>query len=302
MKKIFVFVLSLCFVLCFFTSCSREDDGKYKIALITMSSMDQHWIFMNDEAQKAAEEFGCTVTLMAPRIMDDSLQIEFLNNAVAAQYDAILYAALAPNASVAALREVEEAGIEIIYVDSAANFPGCVTFGTDGFKAGQQCGENMLRILNENGITSGKIGVVSVNLSLVSCEQRVVGFCDIFKDTDFEILEVQYCDGDAAKSQGFAENYITQGVVGIFASNEGSSIGVGNAIKASGSDVIGFGFDRSDAVFSLVEEGYLKGVAIQRPGTMGYEGVKAAVAILNGDTSYNGEYYDTGVDIILHEQ
>jgi len=300
MKKIIAFILSMCLVLCPLTACSKTDDGKYRIALIPMSSQDQHWIFMLNEARVAAEECGCTVTFMAPRILDDAGQIELLNNAVAAQYDAILFAAYSPEASVAALREATEAGIEIIYVDSAPNYEGRVTYATDGFKAGQECGQNMLRILGENGITSGKIGVVSVNTALVNCEARVLGFCDIFKDTDFEILPIQYSNGDVAISQGFAENYITQGVVGIFGSNEGCSIGIGNAIKASGEDMIGFGFDRSDALLSLVEEGYLKGIAVQKPGEMGYKAVKAAVAILDGDTSYHGESYDTGVDIILH--
>ncbi len=47
-------------------------------------------------------------------------------------------------------------------------------------------------------------------------------------------METQYGEGDAAKSQTIAENYITQGVVGIFGCNEGSTTGTGNAIKASG--------------------------------------------------------------------
>lgn len=43
----------------------------------------------------------------------------------------------------------------------------------------------------------------------------------------FELLETQYGEGDAAKSQSIAENYITQGVVGIFGCNEGSTNGAG---------------------------------------------------------------------------
>ena len=40
--------------------------------------------------------------------------------------------------------------------------------------------------------------------------------------TDYELLETQYCEGDAAKAQTIAENYITEGVVGIFGANEGA--------------------------------------------------------------------------------
>ena len=56
--------------------------------------------------------------------------------------------------------------------------------------------------------------------------------------------------------QTIAENYITQGVVGIFGGNEGSTTGIGNAIKASGdTGVIGVGFDKSDAIQSLIRDG-----------------------------------------------
>ena len=43
-------------------------------------------------------------------------------------------------------------------------------------------------------------------------------------------------------------------MVGIFGGNEGSTIGIGNAIKASGNTgVIGVGFDKSDAIQGLIK-------------------------------------------------
>ena len=69
-----------------------------KIALITMDSIDQHWVTLNEGAQKAAEELGVTVDFMAPNTKDDALQIEQVNNAVAGGYDAILVAANGPDA------------------------------------------------------------------------------------------------------------------------------------------------------------------------------------------------------------
>ena len=116
--------------------------------------------------------------------------------------------------------------------------------------------------------------------------------------TEFTLLETQYGEGDAAKSQSIAENYITQGVVGIFGCNEGSTTGAGNAIKASGSsEIVGVGFDKSDAILGLIEDGYLLATMAQNPDVMGYEGVKAAVAALNGE-SLGGAVTDTGVSVL----
>ena len=65
--------------------------------------------------------------------------------------------------------------------------------------------------------------------------KREAGFRSAFEGTEYNILETQYGEGDAAKSQTIAENYITPGRgSGIFGGNEGSTTGIGNAIKASG--------------------------------------------------------------------
>lgn len=272
-----------------------------KIALITMDSIDQHWITMNEGAQKAAEELGVTVDFMSPNTKDDSQQIECVNNAVAGGYQAILVAANGPDAISSALQEAVSAGVKIIYVDSPANVEAEATFSTDNKAAGQTAGEEMLKALEEKGITSGKIGIINVNAATDSCVNREEGFRAAFEGTEFELMETQYGEGDAAKSQSIAENYITQGVVGIFGCNEGSTTGAGNAIKASGNaDIIGVGFDKSDAILNLIEDGYLLATMAQNPDVMGSEGVKAAVAAIGGE-SLGGEVTDTGVSVLTKE-
>ena len=67
--------------------------GDEKIALITMDSIDQHWITLNEGAQEEAKALGVTVDFMSPNTKDDAQQIECVNNAVAGGYDAIMVAA-----------------------------------------------------------------------------------------------------------------------------------------------------------------------------------------------------------------
>lgn len=272
-----------------------------KIALITMDSIDQHWVTLNEGAQKAAQELGVTVDFMAPNTKDDALQIEQVNNAVAGGYDAILVAANGPDAISGALKEAAAAGVKIVYVDSPANVDAVATFSTDNAAAGKKAGEEMLKALNDAGVTSGDIGVINVNAATDSCVKREEGFRSAFEGTDFNILETQYCEGDAAKSQSSAENFITQGVVGIFGANEGSTTGIGNAIKASGkTDIVGVGFDKSDAIMNLINDGYLLCTMAQNPDVMGYEGVKAAVAAINGE-DLKGAVTDTGVSVLTKQ-
>ncbi len=269
-----------------------------KIALITMDQIDQHWVTLNEGAQKAAEELGVTVTFMAPNTKDDALQIEQVNNAVAGGYQAIIVAANGPDAISSALNEAIAQGVKIVYVDSPANVAAEATFSTDNKAAGKTAGETMLAALTEKGVTEGKIGIINVNAATASTVAREEGFREAFAGTAFELLETQYGEGDAAKSQSIAENYIIQGVAGIFGCNEGSTTGAGNAIKASGSDaIVGVGFDKSDAILGLIEDGYLLATMAQNPDVMGAEGVKAAVAALRGE-NLGGAVTDTGVSVL----
>lgn len=311
MKKFLAMICSLCLIAAAVTGCGKQNGGAETtpaastggssdtlIALITMDSIDQHWVTLNEGAQKAAGELGVTVQFMAPNTKDDAQQIECVNNAVSAGAKAIIVAANGPDAISSALKEAAGAGVKIIYVDSPANVEAEATFSTDNQAAGTTAGNEMLKALQAAGVTSGSIGVINVNAATDSCVMREEGFRAAFEGTEYTILETQYGEGDAAKSQSIAENYITQGVVGIFGCNEGSTTGAGNAIKASGKDgIIGVGFDKSDAIMGLIEDGYLLCTMAQNPDVMGYEGVKAAVAAIAGE-ALGGKVTDTGVSVL----
>ena len=294
MKKTLAIVLALMLCLGAVTAAAAEN---WKIALITMDSIDQHWVTLNEGAQAKAAELGVTVTFMSPNTKDDAQQIECVNNAVAGGYNAIMVAANGPDAISSALREAKEAGIKVVYVDSPANVEAEATFSTDNKAAGKTAGEEMIKALQAAGVTEGSIGIVNVNAATDSTVQREAGFREAFEGTAYTLLETQYGEGDAAKRQSIAENYITQGVVGIFGCNEGSTTGTGNAIKASGTAVVGVGFDKSDAILALIQDGYLLATMAQNPDVMGSMGVEACVKVLNGE-SLGGEVVDTGVSVL----
>lgn len=276
-------------------------DGDYKIALITMDSVDQHWVSLKEGAEEEAKADGVTVDFMAPDVKDDAKQIECINNAVAGGFDAILVAANSEDAVSGALQEAVDAGIKIVYVDSPANVEAEATFSTDNKAAGKTAGEEMIKALEDKGIKDGSIGIVNINTSTNSTIQREEGFREALEGTDYELLETQYCEGDAAKAQTIAENYITEGVVGIFGANEGAATGTGNAIKASGSDeIVGVGFDKSDTLKGLIEDGYLVCTMAQNPDQMGKLGVQACIKALNGE-DLGGEVTDTGVSVLTKE-
>lgn len=308
MKKLLSLSVCLLLVLGMFAGCgskaasedaSADQAEKAKVYLITMDQMDQHWQNVNKGAEEVAAANSDLVEYKwsAPDKKDDAQQIDKVNNAVSDGAKVIMIAANGPDAISSALKEAAAKGVKILYVDSPANFEGEATFATDNKAAGKTAGEKMLEELTAQGITSGDIGIINVKPDTTSCVLREEGFRSAFEGTGFNILTTQFCEGDAAKSQDAAANYISQGCVGIFGTNEGGTVGVGNAIKASGKKVVGVGFDKSDTILGLVKDGSLLCTMAQNPDQMGKLGMEAAIKLIKGE-SVDTKNVDTGVSVI----
>ncbi|MDR1640950.1 MAG: substrate-binding domain-containing protein, partial [Clostridiales bacterium] len=100
-------------------------------------------------------------------------------------------------------------------------------------------------------------------------------------------------------SKDAATNFITQGVVGIFGANEGSTTGAGNAIKEAGNAIVGVGFDNSSAIQELIQDGSLLATMQQNPDKMGYQGMLSAGKILAGQSVPAAEKnIDTAVSVL----
>jgi len=275
-----------------------------KVILITMDLMDQHWVHVDEGCRDAVAELAAAGVEIdykwdAPALgKDDSAQVECINNAFADNADVILLAANGADTMVATIEQLTKEGVKFIYVDSPANYPALQILRTDSIGAGQTAGEELIAALAAKGITEGKIGIVNVNTTTQTCLDREAGFRKAFEGTAFEILETQYGNGEVAASQNIASSFITNDCVGIFGTNEGSTTGVGNAIKEADSDVIGVGFDQSDAIKELIRDGSLLCAMAQNPYKMGYEGMMSASKVLAGE-ELTEALIDTGVKAVF---
>jgi len=306
-KKLLVTLLCTAMVATLLSGCSQEKSkttaatgsAKHKVILITMDSTDQHWVALDKGAKAAALEIGnVEYKWMAPDKKDDAQQIERINNAIADGAEAIMIAANGPDAITASLEDAKKNNIKIVYVDSPAKTEAYATFSTDNKAAGKTAAEQMIKALEAAGKTSGKIGIVNINAATNSTLNREAGFREAFASKKYELLQTQYGEGDAAKSKDIADNYVTEGAVGIFGANEGATVGVGNAIKGSGKkDIIGVGFDKSDAILSLIKDGSILCTMAQNPDVMGAEGMKASIKAINGEKVAT-QLVDTGVSVI----
>jgi ribose transport system substrate-binding protein len=272
----------------------------YDIYLITIDNVDQYWYDVNQGAYDMAGMLEVNYKWEAPETKDIQKQIELLNQVVEKGADAVLIAVNDPIQMSSAIENAKAKGVKIIYVDSPAYEEAVTTLATDNYSAGIEAGEAMIHELGALGIESGRIGIIGVNDVTDSTLKREAGFREAMRlDGRFTLVPTDYQNGDPIASQEAASLMIRNypDLVGLFGTNEGSTIGVGTAIKSQRRQIIGIGFDKSDVILELLRDGSLDAIVTQNPYTMGYFGMAEAVASLKGmDTGPSS--INTGVSII----
>lgn len=270
----------------------------FRIGLIAMDRIDKDWTALEEGAMKAAEELGCEVVNLSPGARNGDWQAEQVSNAVSSGCDAIVIAADDSAAVSAALEEAIRAGVEVICVNAPADVEAvAVSFFVDAVSVGRTAGETMISELEAKGISKGSIGIIGIHAEDATTVQIETGFREAFEGKPYTLLDTRYSEGDAAKSHTMAQQCIAQGVAGIFACDESACIGSGNAAKEKRARVTVVGIGSSDTVLNLIEEGFVHASIAQDFNAMGYEGVKAACAVLNGK-ELGGVVADTDVCIL----
>lgn len=277
------------------TSPTAFAQDEIYIPLISKGFQHQFWQAVQQGAEQAAEEFGVRITFEGPdnETMVDR-QIDMLAAALANNPSAIGFAALDSRAAIPLLRQAHEAGIPIIAFDSgvASDIP-VTTATTDNRAAAALAADMMAEAIGG----SGQVAVVAHDQTSATGVDRRDGFLDRMAEAypDIEVVTVQYGAGDQLQSTEVANAILIANpdLAGIFGTNEGSAIGVVNAVRERGAtDVAIIGFDSGLAQTTAIREGLMVGAITQNPVGIGYETVRAAVAALNGEEL--PEIIDTG--------
>lgn len=268
------------------------DDGgdgeKPYIAIVSKGFQHQFWQAVKLGAEQAAEEFDVEITFEGPDTESDvDQQIQMLQTALDKSPAAIGFAALDSQSAGPLLQQAKDAGIPVVAFDSGvdSDIP-ITTASTDNKAAAAEAAKHLADAINHEG----KVALVVHDQTSVTGVDRRDGFVEYMEENEpnIEVVDVQYGGGDQAKSADLAKAIISANpdLAGIYASNEGSAIGVVQAVKELGLDpgkLAIVGFDSGKAQTDAIREGLMLGAVTQNPVGIGYETVKAAVAALNGE-------------------
>ncbi|WP_353114238.1 ABC transporter substrate-binding protein [Microbacterium sp.] len=273
------------------------DKGTMNIALVSKGFQHQFWQAVKKGAEDEAKTLGVNVTFEGPAAETEvDAQLQMLQTAINNKPAAIGYAALDPEACVAPLQQAKEQKIPVVFFDAPCNGDtGLSLAATDSKVAGALAAEHMAELIGKKGEVA-IVGHSQINSTGV---ERRDGFVDKIKADypDIKIVDIQYGDGDHLKSADIAKAMIAAhpNLKGIYGTNEGSAIGVVNAVKELNVEkgkITIIGFDSGEAQINAIKDGTMAGAITQDPIGIGKRTVQSAVAAAKGEKL--DKFYDTG--------
>jgi ribose transport system substrate-binding protein len=289
------------------SACGRgEDSGSgsgggggdnLDIALVSKGFQHQFWQAVKAGAQEKADELGVTMTFDGPASETEvDAQLQMLQAAIERQPSAIGYAALDPEACVPLLDQAKQANIPVVEFDAGCNSEVPVTIcKTDSMAAGALAAEHMAQLIGGKG----KVAIVGHSQINSTGVERRDGFVQKMKKDfpDIQIVDIQYGDGDHLKSADIAKAMLSANpdLAGLYGTNEGSAIGIVDAVNELGlqpGKLTVVGFDSGQQQIDAIKSGVMAGAITQDPMGIGRCTVQSAVDAINGKSQ--DKVQDTG--------
>ena len=271
-------------------------EAKLYIPVISKGFQHQFWLAVKAGAEQAAKDLDVTITFEGPE--NESMvdkQMDMLQVAIDKNPAAICFAAVDSKAAIPLLQQAKEKGIPVIGFDSGvdSDIP-LSTAATDNVAAAALAADKMVELIGG----AGQVAIIAHDQTSRTGIDRVKGFTDRVaeKYPNVTIVATQYGGGDQLKSTDLAKAII-QGnpeLKGFFGANEGSIIGVLNAVKELGmkGKLVVIGYDSGQQQIEAIRSGLEAGAITQDPIGIGYKAVEAAVKAVKGETL--PKFIDTG--------
>jgi ribose transport system substrate-binding protein len=280
---------------------------KPTIPIIVKDTTSNFWQIVLAGARKAGQDLNVNVPeLGAQSESDINGQISILENAVSGNPAAVV---IAPTQFAALGKPVDEAAkkVKVVGIDSAADSKAFVSFlQTDNVQGGRVGADGLAAAIKAKyGKAEGDVALITSLPGVGSLDQRAKGFKEEIaaKYPGLKLVADKVADGMATTALNIMTDLITANpnLRGVFASNLIMAQGAGQAIaeNKAADKIEVIGFDSDDKLIGFLKDGTIKGLVIQDPYRMGYEGVKTALAASKGEKV--PPTVDTGVNLITKE-
>jgi ribose transport system substrate-binding protein len=277
----------------------EEESEPYEIAVVPKGLVHQFWLTVKAGAEAAAEEEGAEILWKGPnKETEVARQISIIEDMITRGVDAIVMAACDANSLIGVVDQAVAADIPVVTIDSGVKSEAPVTLvATDNVAGAKAAADTLAELVGGEG----QVGLIPFVAGAATSEQREAGFKEGLEAwEDIKLVSTLYSESQAEIAMEKTEDMLTAHpeLGGIFAANEAGALGAVQAIEAAGKagEVKLVAFDAAKGELAALRRGTIQALIVQNPFAMGFEGVKAAVKALEGESVE--PRIDTGVTVV----
>lgn len=256
----------------------------------------------NTGAAEAAKKAGVQYQWVAPQNTQGSTQVKIVEDLIAKHVDGIAISVNEPKSVEGVIKQAMDAGIKVLTFDSdSANSGRSMYIGTINSAAGETMGNSMAKAIGGKG----KVAIVTGQLGASNLNERIAGIKKaLAAHPDISIVATEGTDDDLAKAVSVSEALLRghPDLAGVFGVSQVGGPALAKVLATKEfSDRKGkmkvFAFDDLPDTLKGVKEGYIQGIMVQRPVTMGRLSVESLLAQIEGKGPAPKDI-DTGVTVV----
>jgi ribose transport system substrate-binding protein len=314
LKQAFMYLLPFIGAFCM-SACDSQPQGnksadstakkeKLQIAVIPKGTTHIYWNSVHAGAAKAAKELDVDIFWQGPLKEDDrQVQIQTMQNFISRGVDAIALAPLDSRSLGPAVKAAKGRKIPVIIFDSALEGDGYESFvATDNLEGGRLGAKRLSDVMGGKG----KVILLRYTEGSASTTQREEGFLQGLKEfgPNIQLISTnQYAGVTIENALQVSQNLLNRygEVEGVFCPNETSAQAMLRALQTANKTgkIKLVGFDANETLISALKNGQIQGLAVQDPFMMGYQAVKTAKQVIQGEAF--DKRIDTGVTMVTPE-
>ena len=255
----------------------------------------------NTGAQAAADAAGVGYQWVVPQNTQGATQVKIMEDLIARHVSGIAISVNEPKSVEGVIKQAIDAGIKVVTFDSdSAGSARSLYIGTINKQAGVTMGNSMAEKLGGKGkvaIITGQLGASNLNERIDGVKEALAAFPGI------QIVATEGTEDDLAKAVSVTEAILrgNPDLAGIFGMSQVGGPAVAKVLAQKEfadrkGAVAVFAFDDLPDTIQGVKDGYINGIMVQRPVTMGKLAVEQLVAQIKGAAP--GGNIDTGVTVV----
>ncbi len=269
-------------------SAGELDYSKITIGYSLYNLSSEYFQKLQNGATARCEELG--INLIIHNQNDDATEmVTGCENMIAQGIDALLICPCKAEAITEIVNMAHEAGIPVIVTDVGGGQSDYDLFiRCNSELLGKMAAEYMLKLLAEDGITSGEFACLKSASSNLFTNMRVEGFIPVMEAAGFTCVESLHADGKQDLGYNAVKDILAvhPDLVCVYSANDLMAMGAANAIEEAGltGKVHVIGCDNLKAMQTFMAEGKVDATFNQDPEGNAAMGVDAALTLLAGGT------------------